>query len=95
MCGHHPLHHLPIYPPYPVSAPNHAPGPSVTRVSTAPCPGCGSAVQEGFVFCPQCGRQLLKACSACHRAIHADWTHCAFCGADLLAEKTGASAPSH
>nr|MBI2905171.1 zinc ribbon domain-containing protein [Chloroflexota bacterium] len=42
--------------------------------------------QEDFVFCPQCGTELLKACPACHRAVRAEWTHCAYCGADLVTE---------
>lgn len=64
-------------------------GQSPARASSVPCPGCGLALQEDFVFCPRCGRQVLTACPQCHRATRADWSHCAFCGADLVA------APAH
>ncbi len=63
--------------------------PVAAHVTTAPCPGCGAAVQEDFVFCPRCSRELLIACPQCQRAVRRDWTHCAFCGADLVAEASG------
>ncbi len=83
MCGGH--SHYPRYservryenPPQPAT-----PSP---RVSTVSCPGCGTAIQEDFVFCPNCGRQVLTACRNCHRAVETDWTHCAFCGTELIA----------
>lgn len=64
------------------------------RVYTVACPGCGAAIQEDYVFCPTCGRQVLTACPKCHRAVQTNWTHCAFCGADLAAEPAS-SAQSH
>ncbi len=81
MCGHDPLHGIHIYPGdyRPMENPAYTPAP----VATTPCPHCQNPAQEDFVFCPQCGAELLKACPACHRAVRAEWTHCAFCGADL------------
>lgn len=65
------------------------------QVKTRPCPQCGAAVQEDFVFCPSCGAEILTACPSCHRAVQNDWTHCPYCGADLLAEKVEAAPHSH
>ena len=67
--------------------------PPSARVNTIACPGCGAAIQEDFVFCPNCGRQVLTACPKCHRAAQTDWTHCAFCGADLVAEPANPAQP--
>ena len=97
MCGHNPIHHIPVYtghagtPANPASGPAHAPPQAVTR----PCPQCGEPVQEDFVFCPRCGAEILTACPSCHRAVETDWTHCPYCGTDLLAGKTEISTHSH
>jgi RNA polymerase subunit RPABC4/transcription elongation factor Spt4 len=86
MCGHSPLNHIRV-------AHNQQqvvkPGldmervPPSPQVATRPCPQCGAATQEDFVFCPRCGTELLRACPQCHRAVDAGWSHCAYCGADL------------
>ncbi len=73
---------------------SYTPGQVAPRVSTAPCPGCGAPVQEDFVFCPNCGRQVLTPCEKCHRAVRTDWTHCPFCGADLIAEPAESAQPN-
>lgn len=90
MCGHNPLHHVTHYShPEPVQpAVRHV----ETQAATRPCPSCGAAVQEDFVFCPRCGAEILSACPSCHRAVQTDWARCAYCGADLLAGKA-ADAP--
>lgn len=93
MCGHNPVHHVTRYAqPEPVQpAVRHA----EPRLATQPCPSCGAAVQEDFVFCPRCGTEILTACPSCHRAVQTDWSRCAFCGTDLLAARTQASTHSH
>jgi RNA polymerase subunit RPABC4/transcription elongation factor Spt4 len=85
MCGHNPLHHVTHYiNPEPVQpAVQHV----EPRLATRPCPKCGTAVQEDFVFCPRCGAEILTACPSCHRAVQTDWVRCPYCGVDLLAEK--------
>src|SRR5574341_2568256 len=91
MCGHNPFHHVPqyIHPEHVQPTVQHA----EPRVVTRPCPSCGAAVQEDFVFCPRCGAEILTACPSCHRAIQTDWARCPYCGVDLSAEK--ATLPSN
>lgn len=92
-CGDHRLHSEGIRyenVPLPASSPMRP----TARVNTVACPGCGAAIQEDFVFCPNCGRQILTACPQCHRAAQADWTRCAFCGADLIAQPTDSAQPN-
>lgn len=55
------------------------------QIATRPCTGCGTPVQDDFVFCPSCGTNLLTACPECHRAVETKWTHCAYCGTELAA----------
>ena len=91
-CGHHAMHDHTVAP----NQQQHATGTlaqAAPRIGLAHCLACNAPVQDDFVFCPHCGRQLLTACPACHRAAGADWTHCAFCGADLIAEQS--DSPHH
>jgi RNA polymerase subunit RPABC4/transcription elongation factor Spt4 len=93
MCGHNPLHHVTHY-----AHPEHV-QPAVQyaepQIVTRPCPTCGAALQEDFVFCPRCGAEILTACPSCHRAVQTDWARCPHCGVDLLAGKAAAAPHSH
>jgi len=82
MCGHSPLHHITHHSrPEPAQKDvGHIEHPVVTK----PCPSCGVSVQEDFVFCPNCGAEILAACPSCHRAVQTDWMRCPYCGVDLL-----------
>jgi RNA polymerase subunit RPABC4/transcription elongation factor Spt4 len=97
MCGHYPLHQVPVYGSHAGAPANPISGPGFTQPQaiTRPCPQCGAPAQEDFVFCPRCGAEILTACPSCHRAIQTDWTHCAYCGADLLTGKAEISTHSH
>lgn len=93
MCGHNPVHHIthstqpePVQP-----AVRHA----EPRIAPQPCPNCGTALQDDFVFCPRCGAEILTACPSCHRAVQTDWARCPYCGIDMLAGNTGAAPYSH
>ena len=93
MCGcGHPMHSERIHESVPPAV--SSPPPPSARANTVPCPGCGAAIQEDFVFCPICGRQVLTACPKCHRAARTDWTRCAFCGANLIGEPTNSAQPN-
>jgi RNA polymerase subunit RPABC4/transcription elongation factor Spt4 len=95
MCGHNPLHHVPVYTGHVGVASNPVPRAAYAQPQkvTHPCPQCSAPVQEDFVFCPRCGAEILAACPSCHRAVQTDWTLCPFCGTDLLPEK--AEIPTH
>jgi hypothetical protein len=47
------------------------------------CPMCGAKGRSGFVFCPQCGAELLRSCPVCKRAVDPGWKRCAYCGTGL------------
>jgi len=86
MCGHNHSHQANTQHDFHQSTGTHAdlayPQP---QTAARPCPKCSTPVQEDFVFCPNCGTELVMACPECHRAVEAKWTHCAFCGAELVA----------
>ena len=45
-----------------------------------------SALQVGFVYCPNCGMSLWSAaCPSCGQAVDPAWKFCPFCGAALSA----------
>lgn len=69
--------------PAPVAAPTPSPEAAAPAVEGA-CPGCGSAVSKGDVFCAHCGRQLLAICFACNQSSPLDAEHCTNCGAELV-----------
>ena len=54
-----------------------------TRYSPLRCARCGSAVEETYTVCPQCGVNLRASCPSCGRAVQPDWHVCAHCGAVL------------
>jgi RNA polymerase subunit RPABC4/transcription elongation factor Spt4 len=49
------------------------------------CPQCGSAVQMGFHFCPNCSHRLGLSCPKCQRAVSGEDTYCPYCGTALRA----------
>ncbi|MEI7885114.1 MAG: zinc ribbon domain-containing protein [Clostridia bacterium] len=65
-------------------------------IGSVPCPSCGSMVEDGKKFCPQCGFNMassvapqeepmdLQTCSGCGKLIKADLKFCPECGKQLL-----------
>jgi hypothetical protein len=47
------------------------------------CTRCGIKGRASFVFCPQCGNELLPSCPNCKRAVESAWNRCAYCGTTL------------
>jgi hypothetical protein len=47
------------------------------------CIRCGTKGRASFVFCPQCGNELLPSCPDCKRAVNPEWNRCAYCGTSL------------
>jgi RNA polymerase subunit RPABC4/transcription elongation factor Spt4 len=47
------------------------------------CPQCGSAVQMGFHFCPNCSHRLGLSCPKCQRVVSGEDTYCPYCGTAL------------
>jgi hypothetical protein len=54
------------------------------------CPACGTHVQGGFHFCPQCAYQLTASCGNCFRTVRATDQYCTRCGHELAADHTPA-----
>ncbi|MFL5751068.1 MAG: double zinc ribbon domain-containing protein [Chloroflexota bacterium] len=47
------------------------------------CPGCERAIDDDWLVCPTCRRQLAHRCHSCGGSIGLDWTVCGWCGAEL------------
>jgi RNA polymerase subunit RPABC4/transcription elongation factor Spt4 len=47
------------------------------------CPQCGSGVQTGFNFCPQCNYKLSPNCPQCQRVVGVNDVYCPYCGTSL------------
>ena len=47
------------------------------------CEGCGRRIEEDWLVCPTCRRQLAHRCQACDGTVGLDWSVCGWCGADL------------
>lgn len=48
------------------------------------CARCGSAISEGFFYCPYCSLQLKRlTCPACSKDVRADYKMCPYCGIQL------------
>ena len=47
------------------------------------CTRCGTKGRASFVFCPQCGNELLPSCPNCKRAVDSEWNRCVYCGTTL------------
>lgn len=50
---------------------------------TERCPDCRRPVDETWLICPACRRQLGHRCRSCGGTVALDWPICAWCGADL------------
>lgn len=48
-----------------------------------PCPGCGTLVKAGFVFCPDCGTSVQPSCPNCGKGVERAWSNCPHCGLQL------------
>jgi hypothetical protein len=57
------------------------------------CPKCGTSGKSLFVFCPQCGMDLIPSCPQCKRAVEPTWHRCAYCGKILETQESPASHP--
>jgi RNA polymerase subunit RPABC4/transcription elongation factor Spt4 len=66
-------------------SPQSTPAASVSPASNGQkCAHCGSSLQSGFIFCPNCGMKLRESkCSACGQNVEASWKTCAYCGSPL------------
>ncbi len=49
----------------------------------APCPHCGTELNAGVHFCPQCQFQLAPVCGRCFRGVRITDVYCSQCGHDL------------
>ncbi len=60
------------------------------------CPNCKKALEEGAVFCPDCGTKALpnRRCPLCGQTLEEDMLYCPECGSFVGAQADGASAPS-
>ncbi len=54
----------------------------------APCPACGTRIQPGYHFCPQCAYQLAASCGRCYAAMALPDRFCVQCGFDRAREET-------
>ena len=50
------------------------------------CVECGRRVEEDWLVCPGCRRQLAHRCHACGRTVGLDWSVCGWCAAELDGE---------
>ncbi len=44
------------------------------------CPKCGSLVQPGFNFCPNCRYALAPMCGGCGKPLQPEFHNCPYCG---------------
>ena len=47
------------------------------------CEGCRGLIEEDWLVCPQCRRQLAHRCASCGGTVGLDWSACGWCAADL------------
>lgn len=43
------------------------------------CPVCGLPVENDYMVCPNCFKELREKCTACGKLIDLSWTICPFC----------------
>jgi RNA polymerase subunit RPABC4/transcription elongation factor Spt4 len=43
------------------------------------CPVCGLPVENDYMICPNCFKELREKCSNCGKLIDVNWTICPFC----------------
>lgn len=53
------------------------------EVARASCATCAATVEDDWMRCPVCGRELATSCEACGGRIEPDWSVCAWCARDL------------
>jgi hypothetical protein len=53
------------------------------------CETCSRAVQEDWLVCPGCRRQLSHRCQACGGTVRLGWSVCAWCAAELDEARDG------
>ena len=47
------------------------------------CEECGRRIEEDWLVCPGCRRQLAHRCHACGGTVGLDWSVCGWCAAEL------------
>jgi RNA polymerase subunit RPABC4/transcription elongation factor Spt4 len=47
------------------------------------CENCNRRVEDDWLICPYCRRQLTHRCQTCGRTVGLDWSVCGWCAADL------------
>ena len=47
------------------------------------CEGCHGRIEEDWLVCPRCRRQLAHRCGSCGGTVGLDWSVCGWCAADL------------
>jgi hypothetical protein len=52
----------------------------------ASCPACGSHIESGYHYCPQCAYQVSASCGNCYRSVRITDIYCAHCGHELAAD---------
>lgn len=43
------------------------------------CPVCGLPVENDYIICPNCFKELREKCTSCGKLIDLNWTICPFC----------------
>lgn len=58
---------------------------SQTTPQMVTCDACGGSVQQGWGFCPHCGKQfnVPKYCTYCGNHIEPGWKSCPYCGTQI------------
>ena len=51
------------------------------------CPACGSRIQPGYHFCPQCAYQLAASCGRCYSTMALTDRFCVQCGCDRACDE--------
>ena len=62
---------------YPLFGPAAAPAAVTGRGG---CAACGRALEEGEMYCPQCGAPAGRRCASCGRSLDSDDVYCPGCG---------------
>jgi hypothetical protein len=47
------------------------------------CEGCNRSVDDDWLICPTCRRQLAHRCHECGATVGLDWSVCGWCAAEL------------
>lgn len=51
------------------------------------CPVCGLPVEEEYMICPNCFKELKNKCPDCGRLIDMNWVLCPYCKKKVAREK--------